>query len=89
MPHYTDQDIETANSVNLVSFLNFYGENPKKLGSQYLWEKHQVWINENQWYRLEKKICHINDEKMEQIDDAVLCSLGIYKTTREENTMYY
>lgn len=39
--------------------------------------------------RLEKKICHINDEKMEQIDDAVLCSLGIYKTTREENTMYY
>lgn len=50
MPHYTDQDIETANSVNLVSFLNFHGENLKKLGSQYLWEKHQVWINENQWY---------------------------------------
>lgn len=50
MPHYTRQQIEAANSTSLVAFLNSHGEKLKKAGSQHLWEKHQVWINNNRWY---------------------------------------
>jgi len=50
MPHYSDQQIETANNTSLVAFLNSHGEQLKKFGVQYLWEKHQVWIRDNRWY---------------------------------------
>lgn len=50
MPHYTEQQIEAANSVSLVSFLNAHGEKLKRFGTQYLWEKHQVWVTDNRWY---------------------------------------
>lgn len=50
MPHYTKQQIEAANNTSLVAFLNSHGEKLKKVGFQYLWEKHQVWINNNRWY---------------------------------------
>ena len=50
MPHYTEQQIEAANNVDLVTFLNSHGERLKKFGAQYLWEKHQAWIHDNRWY---------------------------------------
>jgi len=50
MPHYSDQQIETANNTNLVEFLYSHGEQLKKFGAQHLWEKHQVWIRDNRWY---------------------------------------
>ena len=50
MPHYTKEQIEMANNTDLVKFLNQHGEHLKRCGAQYLWEKHQVWIRENQWY---------------------------------------
>lgn len=50
MPHYTEQQIEAANSTSLVAFLYSHGEQLKKFGAQHLWEKHQVWINGNRWY---------------------------------------
>ena len=50
MPHYTEQQIEAANNVSLVAFLNSHGERLKKFGAQHLWEKHQVWIHGNRWY---------------------------------------
>ena len=50
MPHYTDQQIEAANSTSLVAFLYSHGEQLKKFGAQHLWEKHQVWIRDNRWY---------------------------------------
>lgn len=50
MPHYTEEQINTANNVDLVSFLVSHGEAPKRNGAQYLWAKHQVWIDCNRWY---------------------------------------
>lgn len=50
MPHYTQEQIERANSTELVDFLRTHGEKLKMKGSQYLWEKHQVWICGNRWY---------------------------------------
>lgn len=50
MPHYSEQQIEAANSTSLVAFLQSHGEQLKKFGLQYLWEKHQVWIRDNRWY---------------------------------------
>lgn len=50
MPHYTQEQIEAANQVDLVDFLNSLGEKLKRCGAQHLWEKHQVWIRENRWY---------------------------------------
>ena len=50
MPHYTQDQIEAANPVDLVDFLNSHGEKLKRCGAQHLWEKHQVWIRENRWY---------------------------------------
>ena len=50
MPHYTQEQIEMANNADLVKFLNQHAEHLKRCGTQYLWEKHQVWIRENRWY---------------------------------------
>lgn len=50
MPHYTQDQIETANQVDLVEFLRSHGEKLKRCGAQHLWEKHQVWIRGNRWY---------------------------------------
>ena len=50
MPHYTEQQIEMANNTSLVTFLHSHGEQLKKVGVQYLWDKHQVWIRDNRWY---------------------------------------
>lgn len=50
MPHYTQEQIERANSTELVDFLRTHGEKLKMKGSQYLWEKHQAWICGNRWY---------------------------------------
>ena len=50
MPHYTQDQIEAANQVDLVDFLNSHGEKLNRCGAQHLWEKHQVWIRGNRWY---------------------------------------
>lgn len=50
MPHYTEVQTNTANSVSLVSFLESHGEAVKPVGAQHLWMKHQVWIRDNRWY---------------------------------------
>ena len=50
MPHYTQDQIAAANSTDLVIFLAERGEKLKRCGTQYLWERHQVWIRGNQWY---------------------------------------
>lgn len=50
MPHYTQDQIEAANQVDLVDFLHSHGEKLKRCGAQHLWEKHQVWIRGNRWY---------------------------------------
>lgn len=50
MDHYTKEQIEAANNADLVNYLNSHGEQLKRCGSQYLWEKHQVWIRGNRWY---------------------------------------
>ena len=50
MPHYTQDQIEAANQVDLVDFLKSHGEKLKRCGAQHLWEKHQVWIRGNRWY---------------------------------------
>lgn len=50
MPHYSEQQIETANSTSLVAFINSHGEQLKKFGAQHLWGKHQVWVRDNRWY---------------------------------------
>ena len=36
MPHYTEQQIEAANSTSLVAFLTSHGEQLKKFGVQHL-----------------------------------------------------
>ena len=50
MPHYTDEQIESANRVDLAGFLLSRGESITKRGSQYLWEKNNVWVSGNQWF---------------------------------------
>ena len=50
MPHYTQEQIEKANRTDLVFFLQSHGEQVKRSGSSYLWEKHQVWVRDHRWY---------------------------------------
>lgn len=50
MPHYTQEKIEKANRTDLAFFLQTHGEQLKRNGASYLWEKHQVWIKEHRWY---------------------------------------
>ena len=50
MSHYTQEQIEKANRTDLVFFLQTHGEQTKRVGSSYLWEKHQVWIRDYRWY---------------------------------------
>lgn len=50
MPYYTDEQIESANRVDLADFLQSRGEILSRKGKEYLWEKHQVWILGNQWF---------------------------------------
>ena len=50
MPHYTQEQIEKANRMDLVFFLESHGEHVKRKGASNLWEKHQVWIRDYRWY---------------------------------------
>lgn len=50
MPHLTQEQIESANRVDLAGFLLSHGERLKSMGSQKLWEKHQVWVDGYRWY---------------------------------------
>ena len=50
MSHYTQQQVQAAQHPDLVSFLASRGETTVRKGRDYLWEKHQVWINGSSWY---------------------------------------
>ena len=50
MNYYTQQQVQAANNTDLVSFLASQGETTVRKGQEYLWEKHQVWINGSSWY---------------------------------------
>ena len=50
MSHYTQQQIQVAKHADIVSFLSSHGETTVRKGNEYLWEKHQVWINGSSWY---------------------------------------
>ncbi len=50
MSYYTEAQLSVANSTNLATFLSAHGEQIKKSGSEYLWEKNQVWVKDNLWY---------------------------------------
>ena len=50
MPHLSQEQIESANRVDLADFLLSHGERLKNMGSQRLWEKHQVWVDGYRWY---------------------------------------
>lgn len=47
---YTKEQIEQADSTNLVDWLKNHGEEVKKNGTVHLWEKNQVWIDGCKWY---------------------------------------
>ena len=50
MRTYTQQQILAANRADIKSFLESHGETLTRKGNEYLWEKHQVWINGSNWY---------------------------------------
>ena len=50
MPHYTDTQIDAANRSDIAAFLISRGETLKRVGQQFLWEQHQVWIKGCRWY---------------------------------------
>ena len=50
MNHYTQQQVQAAQHTDLVSFLASRGETTVRKGRDYLWEKHQVWINGHEWF---------------------------------------
>ncbi len=50
MPHYADLQIQTANQCDIAAFLLAQGETLKKQGRQFVWQKHQVWIDGCRWY---------------------------------------
>ena len=50
MSTYTQQQILAAKRADIKSFLESHGEKLTRKGSEYLWEKHQVWINGSSWY---------------------------------------
>ena len=50
MATYTKQQIDAANHSDLAAFLLSRGEAVTRKGSQFLWEKHQVWIDGPKWY---------------------------------------
>ena len=50
MSHYTQQQIQAAKHADIKSFLESHGETLNRKGNEYLWEKHQIWINGSSWY---------------------------------------
>ena len=50
MSYYTQQQILAAKRADLKSFLESHGETLTRKGNEYLWEKHQVWINDHEWF---------------------------------------
>ena len=50
MSYYTQQQILAAKRADIKSFLESHGETLTRKGNEYLWEKHQVWINGSSWY---------------------------------------
>ena len=50
MSTYTQQQILAAKRADIKSFLDSHGETLTRKGNEYLWEKHQVWINGHNWY---------------------------------------
>ncbi len=50
MSYYTQQQILAAKRADIKSFLESHGETLTRKGNEYLWEKHQVWINGHNWY---------------------------------------
>ena len=50
MRTYTQQQILAAKRADIKSFLESHGETLIRKGNEYLWEKHQVWINGSSWY---------------------------------------
>ncbi len=47
---YTDEQIRLADSTDLAKWLKNHGEEVKKVGKDYVWEKNQVWISGSRWY---------------------------------------
>ena len=50
MASYTKQQITATDHSDLAAFLLSRGETVTRKGREYLWEKHQVWINGAKWY---------------------------------------
>jgi hypothetical protein len=50
MRTYTKQQILAAKRADIKSFRESHGETLTRKGNEYLWEKHQVWINGSSWY---------------------------------------
>ena len=50
MPLLTQQQIDSANNVDLAEFLSSRGVQLKKQSNQYLWEDENVWIHGSEWY---------------------------------------
>ena len=49
---YSEEQIASANNVDLVRFLTAQGERFKKSGREYRWTTHDsVTIKDNQWFR--------------------------------------
>lgn len=50
MATYTKQQIDAADHTDLAAFLLSRGQGLTRKGHQFLWEKHQVWIDGAKWY---------------------------------------
>ena len=50
MPPITQSQINSANQTDLAEFLFSRGENLKKVSSEYLWERNNVFVRGNKWY---------------------------------------
>lgn len=48
--HYTKEQIDEANGKSIAEFLECRGESLKRVGSEWLWEKNQIWIRGSEWY---------------------------------------
>ena len=50
MPLFTQEQIDSANKVDIAEFLSGKGVQLKKLSNQFVWEDRNVWIHGNEWY---------------------------------------
>ena len=50
MPHYTTEQIDAANRMDIAAFLISRGEKLKRQGQEFIWRRNNVWIKDNEWY---------------------------------------